>query len=60
MSFLERNVRSGMSLALCSNRTGMDGSVFRVGDIIVTLTEMQGRGKDNVSSLRAQEKFEKE
>ena len=49
-----------MSLALSSNRTGMDGSVFRVGDIIVTLTEMQGRGKDNVSSLRAQEKFEKE
>ena len=57
---MKRNVRSGMSLALSSDRTGMDGSVFRVGDIIVTLTEMQGRGKDNVSSLRAQEKFEKE
>ena len=49
-----------MSLALSSNRTGMDGSVFRVGDIIVTLTEMHGRGKDNVSSLRARENFEKE
>ena len=57
---MKRNVRSGMSLALSSDRTGMDGSVFRVGDIIVTLTEMHGRGKDNVSSLRAQEKFEKE
>ena len=38
----------------------MDGSVFRVGDIIVTLTEMHGRGEDNVSSLRARENFEKE
>ena len=49
-----------MSLALSSNRTGMDGSVFRVGDIIVTLTEMHGRGEDKGAALRARENFEKE